>query len=106
MLETLRRLVQDIGDAPDLDGALALVVRWIREALAVDASAVYLVDPSDQHLVLMATEGLNPQAVGRVRLAPGEGVVGLVRKRREPVALEDALAHPSFRRFPGIGEAR
>jgi phosphotransferase system enzyme I (PtsP) len=54
--------------------------------------------------VFRATEGLNPGLVGKVSLAPGEGLVGLVAEREEPVNLEDAELHPNFRLLPNIGE--
>jgi phosphotransferase system enzyme I (PtsP) len=35
---------------------------------------------------------------------PGEGLVGLVAEREEPVNLEDAELHPNFQLLPDIGE--
>ena len=54
--------------------------------------------------VLMATEGLNPDSVGKIRLAAGEGIVGMVATRQEPVNLANAAEHPSYRYFPETGE--
>ena len=73
MLETLRRIVQDVGAAPDLPSALAITVNRIRAAMNVAACTVYLADEDNQAHVLMATAGLNPQAVGRVRLNREQG---------------------------------
>jgi phosphotransferase system enzyme I (PtsP) len=52
----------------------------------------------------MATEGLNPNAVGKVRMTPGEGIVGLVAKRQEPINVANAAEHPGYRYFPETGE--
>ncbi|RYD96112.1 MAG: phosphoenolpyruvate--protein phosphotransferase, partial [Sphingobacteriales bacterium] len=56
--------------------------------------------------VLLATDGLNQDAVGRVRLSAGEGLVGRVVVREEPINLEQAEAHPSYQYFPETGEER
>ncbi len=104
MIETLRRLALEVANAPDLATALRVAVQQTREAMQVDACAIYLVDPNDRCLVLMETEGLNRAAIGQVRLAPGEGVLGLVRERREAVSLDNAAEHPQYRHFPVTGE--
>ena len=96
MLETLRRIVQDVSAAPDLSSALAITVNRIRDTMQVAACTVYLADEDNREYVLMATAGLNPQAVGRIRLTSGQGLVGLVAERQEPVNLPDAPRHPQF----------
>ncbi|MFO1422796.1 MAG: phosphoenolpyruvate--protein phosphotransferase [Candidatus Competibacteraceae bacterium] len=97
MLQTLRRIVQEVSAAPDLPSALAITVNRIRDTMRVAACTVYLADEDNRNHVLMATVGLNPQAVGQVRLNHGEGLVGLVAERQEPINLEDAPRHPRFR---------
>ncbi len=96
MLGTLRRIVQEVSAAPDLPSALAITVNRIRDAMGVAACTVYLTDEDNREYVLMATAGLNPQAVGRVRLNARQGLIGLVAERREPLNLEDAPRHPRF----------
>ena len=68
--------------------------------------SVYLTDPDVEHLTLCATRGLSRDSVGRVRLAFGEGLVGLAARERRPVAIERAQEDPRFRFFPGTGEER
>ena len=104
MLETLRRIVQQVSAAPDLPSALAITVNQIRDAMHVAACTVYLADEDNRELVLMATAGLNPQAVGQVRLNRRQGLVGLVAERQEPLNLEDAPRHPRFHLISNIGE--
>jgi phosphotransferase system enzyme I (PtsP) len=67
---------------------------------------VYLLDPATNRYILMATEGLYPQAVGQVSLGYSEGLIGLVGSREEPINLEDAPSHPRYRYFPETGEER
>ena len=104
MLETLRRIVQDVSAAPDLPSALALTVNRIRDAMGVAACTVYLSDEDNREHVLMATAGLNPQATGQVRLPRHIGLVGLVATRQEPINLEDAPRHPRFHPVDTVGE--
>ena len=66
--------------------------------------SVYIHEPNIDRLVFMATEGLNKAAQGKISLGMDEGLVGLVARREEPVNLDDAESHPSFRYLKGIGE--
>ncbi len=104
MLETLRRIIEEVNCAPNLEQALTLIVRRVKQAMGVDLCSVYLADHARRQHVLMATEGLNPESVGRVRLNFGEGLVGLVAERNEPVNLDDAPQHARYRYCPGSGE--
>src|SRR5690554_3337214 len=106
MLEVLRRITQEVTGARSLDAALATMVRRIRKAMETDVCSFYLYDEEIERLVLMETIGLRTQAVGRVALPVGEGLVGLVASREEPLNLEDAQAHPQFRYFESTGEER
>jgi phosphotransferase system, enzyme I, PtsP len=106
MLEVLRRVIQEVNAARNLDAALATMVRRIRKAMQTDVCSFYLYDEDLKELVLMETIGLHSQAVGRVSLRVGEGLVGLVAEREEPLNLEDAPHHPRFRYFAATGEER
>ncbi len=104
MLEILRKIIEEVNCAPDLTQALTLIVRRVKQAMSVDLCSVYLTDYSNHQYVLMATEGLNPESVGQVRLGFDEGLVGLVGERNEPVNLDDAPQHLRYRYCPGSGE--
>ncbi len=103
MLGTLRRIVQEVNNAPTLEVALQRIVLRVKQAVEVDACTVYLRD-SEQMYVLMATLGLNPAAVGRVRLAAEKSLIGLVGSRAEPINLDDAPSHERYQYFPDTGE--
>lgn len=105
MLSTLRRIVQEVSAAPGLDAALDIIVRRVHHALGVDACAVYLAQLEDgpQRLVLRAGHSVNPDAIGRISLAPDEGLVGLVAQRAEPLNLERATSHPRYLRTDVYG---
>ncbi len=103
MLETLRRLVQEVNQARNLDQALSIIVHSVKAIMNVAVCSVYLRD-SNNGFLLMATDGLEERAVGKVRLQEGEGLISLVAKRAEPVNLRSALAHPKYHYFPETGE--
>ncbi|MDH5179088.1 MAG: phosphoenolpyruvate--protein phosphotransferase [Gammaproteobacteria bacterium] len=104
MLDILRRIVQEVNSARNLDQALSIIVTQVKAAMEVDVCSVYLSDEAQQQHVLMATEGLNPESVGNIRLAFDEGLVSLVASRAEPVNLANAPEHPRYYYFPGSGE--
>ncbi len=105
MLDILRRIVQDINATRDLHEALNLIVAEVKAALHTDVCSVYMTDASRGEHVLMATDGLRPGAVGKVRLKLGQGLIGMAASRAEPVNLDNAPAHPAFRYIPATGEA-
>ncbi len=105
MLDILRRIVQDINATHDLNEALNLIVAEVKTAIHTDVCSVYITDSVRGEHVLMATDGLRPGAVGKVRLKLGQGLTGLAAGRVEPVNVEDAPAHPAFRYIAATGEA-
>lgn len=105
MLDMLRRLVQEVSAASDFSSALKIIVNRIREAMQTEVCSVYIFDPESNRYVLMATEGLNPDAVGKVSLSGSQGLVGLVGSREEPINVDNAPAHPKFHYVSVTGEA-
>ena len=84
-LDTLRRIVQEINASTSLHESLDIMVNQVAEAMHVDVCSIYLLDERNQRYLLMASKGLNPEAVGHVSLHTGEGLVGLVGQREEIV---------------------
>jgi phosphotransferase system enzyme I (PtsP) len=106
MLEMLRNIVQKVNAAEGLNEALEIIVERVREAMETEVCSVYMRDPDTNRLVFRATRGLNNSLIGKVSLAEGEGLVGLVAEREEPVNLENAESHSRFHKLPGIGEEK
>ncbi|PVZ42989.1 phosphoenolpyruvate--protein phosphotransferase [Pseudomonas sp. CC120222-01a] len=106
MLNTLRKIVQEVNSAKDLKTALGIIVLRVKEAMGSQVCSVYLLDPETNRFVLMATEGLNKRSIGKVSMAPNEGLVGLVGTREEPLNLENAADHPRYRYFAETGEEK
>jgi phosphotransferase system enzyme I (PtsP) len=103
-LESLRLIVQEANGATDLNEVLGIIVRRVCETLEVDVCSVYLADRVSKEHVLMATQGLNPDVIGQVRLKFSEGLVGLVATQSEPLNIQDAPRHSHFKFIPLSGE--
>ncbi|WP_114417249.1 phosphoenolpyruvate--protein phosphotransferase [Marinospirillum perlucidum] len=106
MLDILRKIVQEVSSARNLDTALSIIVRRVRKAMNTDVCSVYLLDSKQGRYVLMNTLGLNAAAIGHASLAPSEGLVGYVGQREEPLNLEDAPSHSRYRYLPETGEEK
>ncbi|MFT5578353.1 MAG: phosphotransferase system enzyme I (PtsP) [Paraglaciecola psychrophila] len=104
MLESLRSIVQEVNAVDDLQSVLDITVSRVLEAMSTEVCSIYLREPTLNRMVFMATEGLNKEFVGKISMAPEEGLVGQVAAREEAINLEDAAAHPKFFHMPGIGE--
>ena len=104
MLNTLRRIIQAVSDARDLDQALDFIVQQVREAMTADVCSVYLSDDTLQQHVLMASEGLAAESVGNVRIEYEHGLVSIVASRAELLNLDSAPNHPAYHYFPETAE--
>ncbi|WP_422411714.1 MULTISPECIES: phosphoenolpyruvate--protein phosphotransferase [unclassified Endozoicomonas] len=106
MLNTLRTIVQEVSAASDLQAALNIIVRRVRDAMNTEVCSVYLYDAEQATYTLMATEGLNKKAVGVARLFQSEGLIGQVGLREEPINLKAASSHPKYRYIKETGEEK
>lgn len=104
MLTTLRKIVQNVGAAKDLQTALGIIVHSVRVEMQTEVCSVYLYDEDSRRYTLMATEGLNQDAVGKVTLERSEGLVGQAGLREEPINIDDAPSHPKYCFLKGTGE--
>lgn len=106
MLSELRTVIQKVNRETDPAVVLHTIVTSVCEVMHTEACSIFLVDPRTGRHVFMATEGLNRDQVGKISLAPGEGLVGLVANRAEPLNLKDAHLHPSYRPYKEAGETQ
>ena len=96
MLATMRTIVEQVAQQPSLESALTVFVSQVKKAMNTQCCSIYFADYSRDNFVLMATDGLNPAAVGQFRVGFTEGLVGLVAQREEPINLAYAKSHPRF----------
>jgi len=106
MLKILRRIVQEISSANSASEILRIIVERVRSAIETQACSVFLLDKDKNRFIMMATEGLRVEAIGKVSISISEGLVGLVGRREEPINLSDAPKHPDFLYHPEVGEER
>ncbi|MBI1339792.1 phosphoenolpyruvate--protein phosphotransferase [bacterium] len=100
LLTRLRAMMAQQATGAD---RLAAVVELVANTMVADVCSIYL-RADDNTLLLVATEGLKAEAVGRTRLAENEGLVGLVCSSARPLRITDAFAHPRFSYRPETGE--
>ena len=105
MFQPLRRIVQAVNMAASLEDALDIIVRGVKQAVGADVCSIYLTDAENRAHVLQATDGLRPDAIGRVRLPLHRGLIGWVAERADAVNLDDAYNHPRYLYVNESGEA-
>jgi len=96
MQRMLRLIIQAVNAANNLEESLDIMVHKISKAVNASSCSIYLIDNQRAEFLLMATSGLNPKAVGKLRIHVDQGLIGLVGRREEPINLENAKQHPSF----------
>ncbi|MCW8834010.1 MAG: phosphoenolpyruvate--protein phosphotransferase, partial [Colwellia sp.] len=104
MLTTLRRIVLEFSQDAQLHSALERMVSQIKKALKTDCCSVYLADYSQQHFLLMASDGLAITSLGQTTIGFSEGLVGLVGQREEPLNIANAHHHKDFINAPEVQE--
>jgi phosphotransferase system enzyme I (PtsP) len=102
-----RRLLRLLRDAMKSGGPvqtrLDRVVKLIAANMVAEVCSIYAMRAGEV-LELFATEGLRPEAVHNTRLRLGEGLVGQIALRADPLALSEAQSHPNFAYRPETGE--
>lgn len=102
----LRRLLATSAEIGDHQSLLRAVIDETREATNSDVCSLYLWDADAAELVLTATNGLARDGIGRVRLALGQGITGVVAEQRHPLSVPDVRLEPRFHWVPGLDQER
>ncbi|OQX28139.1 MAG: phosphoenolpyruvate--protein phosphotransferase [Desulfobacteraceae bacterium IS3] len=99
-------LLCDIGDlaalmteSADIENFLQSTVVMVSRYLNADVCSIYLYDEKEKELVLKATVGLDSGAIGRVRMKPGEGLIGLTFEKLRPIREASGESNPAFKYF-------
>lgn len=99
----LRRLREVMSEPANAQARLDRIVVLIANNMVAEVCSVY-VARADNTLELYATEGLNREAVHLTTMRLDEGLVGLIAREAQPLALSDAQNHPAFSYRPETGE--
>jgi len=97
MLTTLRRIVLEFSQEPELQSALDCLVIQVKSAMKTDCCSIYLADYQQQSFLLKASDGLAQAALGQISLGFSEGLIGFVGQREEPINIANAQQHPHFK---------
>ena len=107
------KLLCDIGelswifsDSSSIEAFLQKIVQMVAKHMRADVCSIYLYNEEDQQLVLTATQGLNPDSIGKVKLRLGEGLTGLAMKEMRTISEHRGRDNPAFKFFPGIDEEK
>ncbi|MBL8603027.1 MAG: GAF domain-containing protein [Myxococcales bacterium] len=103
-LDAVCDLVQSLAMVTPLTSALNELPRRVAAVFESEVCSVYLREGHD--LVMRGNVGFAHDALGEVRLAVGEGMVGTAVEISRPVSSEAAPAHKNARIFPSLGEER
>ena len=104
-LSFLVRLAQAAASTQSSDELLDLIIRETTSAIGTDVCSLYLLAP-DEHLLLTATNGLNENMVGKVKMKVGEGITGWVADSRRPEVVPDVSKEPHWKWVAGLDEDR
>ncbi|MFN7920560.1 MAG: GAF domain-containing protein [Bryobacteraceae bacterium] len=100
LYQTISRLL--VKQSP-LAESVETVMRLLAEFAGSDSCLLYLVSAGE--LILCASAGPNPQAVGEVRLRLDEGLTGWVARERRLLAISrEAYNDPRFKFFRDLPE--
>ena len=104
-LSALHRVNAAANSSLDEAEILATVVQVVAAVTGVAVCSIYLLQPPNI-LLLAATKGLNPEAVGHARMAVGEGVTGWAARERRTIAVADIWRDPRANYLPETAEER
>ena len=104
MMSAVSRIGELVTMSLDTSEILNNVVVITAKIMNVDVCSIYLANPEDGSLVLKATKGLCEDAIGKVRINPGEGITGRAAKQKRIVAVSDVTRDKRNMFFPITGE--
>lgn len=105
-LHTLQDISSLILRSHDLDETIDNIVQLVADRAKSDVCSLYLLDEDQKTLVLRATQGLDRDAVGKVRMQIGEGLTGKAAKEQRVLAIQEPQSHPDYRYFQETGEEK
>jgi len=97
----LSSLFEKSSSLDDFLQSAVSVVAWHMQAAVC---SIYIYDDKSRILTLRATQGLNPDGVGRVKLRLGQGLAGLALKELRPIREGRGQLSPKFQPVPGLDE--
>ncbi|RKX91259.1 MAG: phosphoenolpyruvate--protein phosphotransferase [Spirochaetes bacterium] len=104
LIFSVRELTGIFQHKTNINGLLHLVVKVIAKHIRTEACSIFLLDETENNLVLRATAGLNSEFIGKIKLEIGEGITGKAFKERIPINIARGAMDPQFKHIPGMHE--
>ena len=101
-LSFLHDITQLASSTRDWDEMLRIIIDRTTDAMGAEVSSLYLVERREGLLRLVASNGLNPRAIGKATLRIGEGITGWVANARVPLVVRDVHAEPRWKFVPSV----
>ena len=88
-----------LAGSENIENFLQRIVEMVVRHMKANVCSIYLLDEKSKELILKASVGLPPEAVGKVRLKMGQGLVGMALEKLKPVKEGLAGRHPNIKKF-------
>ncbi len=85
---------------------LQSVVSTVAWHMRAAVCSIYIYDEENEELTLRATQGLSPDAIGKVKMKLGEGITGRALRELRPICVGQASKSSWNYYFPGINEEK
>lgn len=86
-LRILHEISHTIGSTLDLDEVLRQIIDLVVQVTRGDSCLLYLLDETEEFLVLQASKNPHPRLIGRIAVKVGEGITGWVAQEAQQVAI-------------------
>lgn len=96
-ISTLNRISKAITSDIYLEDMLKLVVNLTANVMEAKICALWLLDRDKNCLKIRATQALSEEYLKERAIAYGEGIVGLVAKKKEPMVIESVVRDDRYK---------
>jgi signal transduction protein with GAF and PtsI domain len=104
-LKILHQISTTISSTLDLDEVLQQIIDLVIDVTRGDSCLLYLLDETEEFLILRASKNPHPRLIGRISVKVGEGITGWVAQEAQPVAISrHALKDTRFKFFNNLPE--
>lgn len=104
LLFNISELADLVTGSSDLETFLELSVDLVARHFNAPVCSIYLYNEKSKKLTLKATKGLKPDAVNKIHMKPGEGLVGRSFETLSIIREGNASQNPAFKYFAEAGE--
>jgi len=104
LLFDISELADLVSGSSDLESFLELAVDLVARHFNAPVCSIYLFNEKSKRLTLKSTKGLKADAVNKIHMKPGEGLVGQSFETLSTIRVGNARVTPGFKYFVETGE--